>query len=67
MEYAEIDKSKKKVSQDENKSITELDVASLESKVTQVSTCPTYVHIFHEHTIRLYNANFDGRKDKYDK
>ena len=50
-----MDKSKK-VSQDENKSITELDVASLESKVTQVSVLHMYVRIFHEHTIHLYNA-----------
>jgi len=37
MEYAVVDKSKKKVSQEENKQVTEYDDTLVENKVTQVS------------------------------
>ena len=37
VEYAVVDKSKKKVSQEEHKPIIEHDDASVENKVTQVS------------------------------
>ena len=58
-----MDKSKKKVSQDENKSITELDVASLESKVTQVSVLYMYVY-----SMSIpYVCTVQNLKDKYDK
>ena len=37
MEYAVVDKSKRKVSQGENKPVTEYDDSLVENKVTQVS------------------------------
>ena len=37
VEYAVVDKSKKKVSQEESKPVAEYDDASVENKMTQVS------------------------------
>ena len=42
MEYAKVDKSKKRISREEHKPMEKYDEAVVESKVTQMRKCPAH-------------------------